>query len=394
MPIKTLTDLVAVLQKDGSFNALSSSVKLQFGDKQMPLLGAELLPEQLRRDNQYTEYGIRYQSLIANAGSDYSPAQLNPGGQLTGTFDVKLGRNDQADTLSVQAYETIMALLELSSDSTNRRDMGAIASLLDWYDQFIMQPVIRLAEKYRWDAIVDAQCLRTGSNGYREVVLFPNPVGQRVIVPSGTVAAPTGWFSATNNYDPLSDLLGIQRTAAAKGFTLDRIISNYEAAYLFMNHPGTRARFMGVSLAPGTNQFTSTISGVSADDVNAMLNKNGLPKWETYDRTYNYRDTTGAIAVARYLDRPTYHPIIITCKTERSQDIDLGANKPILMHNTLGYYGIGRMPGRPNSGRISNQKMVSDQYPETLYAECLEMGLPVITMPEALFVLKVMKPTP
>lgn len=392
--IKTLGDLVREVQQRGDLARLTISPLLQFGTEDDPYLGAELLPEITRRQNQYTEMEIRYQTLIANAGSHYSPAQLNPGGRITGEFDVKFGKVDQADTMTVQDYEDIMDLLELSNDATNNRDLRAIMRLLNWFDVNIVRPVIELNEKYRWDMIVDAQVLRTGSNGYRELVIYPNPAGHRIAIPSGTVAAPTGWFGNDPAYDPFTDFLAIKRAAAAKGYRITRIISDFEAAYLYMNHPGTRQRFFGLAWVQGTNQITPIQRSVNMDDINGELRKNGLPAWEVYDRTYNYRAADGSIAYSRFLERQTFHPIIIVCNTQRSQEIDLGDQPTIILQNTLGYFGIGRMPGRPAPGRITNQKIVEDQYPESLYAECLQMGLPVNTSPEAMYVMKIMKPTP
>jgi len=392
--IDNLTELVATAKKRGEFGAIASNVALQFGTKEEPLLFSTLMPERLKANNSYDDHSIEYFSLIGNSGSDYSPSQLNPGGQLVGSFSVRLGRNDQADTLSAQAYDTIREILELSSDSTNNRDMAAMTELLMWFDRAIAQPLMRLGELHRANAVIDAEVLRTGSNGYSELVRYPNPPGQRINVPSGTVASPTGWFGVDPNYNPLEDLLAVKRAMKAKGRDCSMIISSYEAFSQFMQHPGVRSLFNGVQLTPGTNQFSPTIGAVSQTAINGLLTTFELPQWTIYDRTYNYRDVNGSIQSTKYVSRPTYLPIIMLAKTALDQRIDLGLEKPLILKDTIGYYGLGRLGGQATPGRVSNNLMTQDQYPEILRSEMLEIALPIISIPEAIYVLKILKPTP
>ena len=80
--------------------------------------------------------------------------------------------------------------------------------------------------------------------------------------------------------------------------------------------------------------------------------------------------------------------------TGQDQRIDLGLDKPLNLENTLGYYALGRLGGQAAPGRVTNNKMTTDQYPESMRSEMLEMALPVISSPQSIYVLKVMKPTP
>lgn len=392
--INNLTELVALAKKQRVFEDIASSPALQFGTKKEPFLFSELMPEVKKMNNSFEDHSIEYFSLIGNAGSDYSPSQLNPGGQLVGSFLVRMGKSDQADTMSAQAYDTIMDILALSGDSTNNRDLAAMAELTKWYDRAIAQPLMRLGEKYRADAVIDAQVLRTGSNGYQELVRYPDPPGQRVNVPSGTAAAPTGWYGSDPTYSVLRDLVSVKRAMKAKGRDLVKIISNYEGFSLFMSHPSTANLFSGVSLAPGTNQFSPTIGAVTDRGINDLLATYEMPNWTVYDRTYNFRDAAGAIQSAKFTERSTYIPIILISSTGQDQRIDLGLDKPLILENTLGYYALGRLGGQASPGRVTNNKMTADQYPEILRSEMLEMALPVISSPQSIYVLKIMKPTP
>lgn len=273
--MKDLATLVRELQDTGEFDRLRLDPLAQFGTEDNPFLFASILPEVNRDTNQYTETQIRYQTILANSGSSYSPAQLNPGGQIVGEFDVKFGNINQADQMTVQDYEAIMKLLMQSGTNSNA-DMEAMARVLQFMNKQILWPVLTLNEKQRVDAVVDAQVLRTGSNGYSELVTYPTPAEHRVNIPGGTVANPAGWYETDGSYDPFADFFAAQRFLAAKGYRVNRIISCFDPAYTFMNNTAVATRFGGVSLNQDGG-FARVVPSVSRDRINAELQANGLP---------------------------------------------------------------------------------------------------------------------
>ena len=118
MDILTLT---TQFRGDGSLVAIASNPLAQFGRRRQ-YLGATLLPERLVPENNYTEEAIRYKTVIANAATRYSPAQLK-GGEIVGSFDVVLGHSDIARQFTGRDYD---ALLRYLKDA-----VGAVGRVID-----------------------------------------------------------------------------------------------------------------------------------------------------------------------------------------------------------------------------------------------------------------------
>jgi hypothetical protein len=405
-----LQELLQALRDTGDYTRLRLDVMAQFGSEGAPYLGAELLPEQLRDQNSYTEQQVRYMTQIANAGSSYSPAQLNTGGRVFGEFKVSFGNTNVADQITANEYDKLMKLVLLSTEGGNdNATLQALTSVLRFLDRNIREPMLMLNELYRWQAIIDGVVRRRGSNGYSEDVVYPVLPGHRVTVPGGTVAAPAGWYNETvgpGAYDAASDLFAAQRFLARKGYRVNRLISDYEAAWAFLRNPAVVNRVSGQTIVNDLGGSSQRIVGnASMESVNSMLLGNMLPRWEIYDRSYNYRSTTSTtstqIETARFLERlvggTRTHAVVLLCSTGRSEDlIDFGdrsslPNAGVTLANTLGYYGIGKVAGQPTSGRHLYENVI-EKHPGGLYAECIQEGLPVITEPEAYMVINVAEP--
>lgn len=395
--MKTFIELVRELKDQSKFHQIALNPLAQFGSESRPRLGATLLPEQFKRKNQYTESQIRYRSILANDGTSYSPAQLNPGGRIQGSFDVKFGNTNQADVMDAQTYELVLELLMESGRDNSSADMQAAAEILNWYQSSITDPVLDKNEKQRWDAIVTAQVIRNVS-GSLETVSYANPAGHRVNIPGGTVANPVGWYETDGTYDPFTDLFAGRRKLAEKGYTVSRIISSFEPWYVFARNSAIFTRFSGISINASGN-LSRVENTASQDRINNELRSNSLPAWETYDRVFNYRDPADPANVlsGRYLGEQTdangtYFPVVMVATTGRNDTIELTAEQePIRLADTLGYHGIGRVLGQPSLGRIVNIK-TAEMHPGGLTAECIQEGLPVITEPEAIYIAKVYKP--
>lgn len=393
--MKDLTTLIREIDANTDFDRMRLDIRSQFGNENNPLLGATLLPETIKSSNAYSEEQVRYKTVLANAGTSYSPAQIKTGERLYGRFDVRFGNTNIADTMTADDLEKLMDFLKFA-DVDQTANLQAMATVLGFIDKSIIQPHLLLNEKYRWDAIIDGVVQRRGFNGYEEDVTYPNPSGHRPAVPGGTIAAPAGWYSIDDNYDPFSDIFEARNFLAKKGFRINRIISNFEIAHVFMNHPANKVRFGGIALTDGN--FRRVVPGLNFEQINQELRANQLPTWEIYDRTYTDKDESdGLVKSFRYLERATYHPIVLVCTTGRNESlIDFGDRTSMLtsveLEDTLGYYGIGRVKGKPSAGRWLHTE-VTERHPGGLYAEGIQEGLPVITEPEAFVVLKVNKPT-
>ena len=402
----TLLELLQMLRDTGDYSRLTLDLMAQFGTETQPYLGAQLLPEQTRTENAYTEQQVRYMTVLANAGSSYSPAQVNTGGRIFGEFKVSFGNTNVADNLTAGEYASLMKLIALSTAGGNdNATIQAAAQVMRFLDRSIREPMLMLNELYRWQAIIDGVVKRRGSNGYAEDVNYPMPAGHRVTIPGGTIANPAGWFETDNSYDPYNDFLAAKRFLAAKGYTISRIVSNFSAAHAFMGNSRVRDRLAGSTVLGESATFQRMAGSVSLEKVNAELQAMQIARWEIYDRTFNYRVpnsvNANGIETGRFLDRVVSgvktHPVVIICNSGRSEDmIDFGdrstlPNGGITLENTLGYYGIGTVAGQAAPGRHFYET-VTEKHPGGLYAEAIQEGLPVITEPEAIYVMMVQEP--
>lgn len=402
----TLTELLQKLRDIGDYDRLRLDVMSQFGPKDDPYLGASLLPEQNRDENAYTEEQIRYAPVIANAGASDSPAQQNTGGRLYGEFKVSFGNTNVADSLTAKEYDRILKLMMMSDQGGNdRATFQALARIIKFFDNSIREPMMALNELYRWQAIVDGNVKRRGSNGYAEDVVYPTPANHRVTIPGGTVAAKAGWYTETLAYDPMNDFLQAQMFLRKKGYRISRIISNFSGLYAFMSNAKIRDNIGGSTIINTGGAPSRVVSSVSIDGVNAYLQANQLPAWEVYDKVFNYRNpasqNVNGIDSSRFLDRKngaiSVNPVILVCTTGRDESmIDFGdrsslPNGGLILENTLGYYGIGRVLGQPEVGRHYHEE-VTAVHPVGMNAQCVQEGLPVITEPEAIYIMNVQEP--
>ncbi|MBP5971527.1 major capsid protein [Brasilonema sp. CT11] len=410
MAFSTLQDVITLLSKPGrdgfsDFDKLTISPILQFGTDDQPYLLQTLLPEQLKPKNQYTEGAIEYISSLAKAGSSYSPTDINKGGNRVAMFDVKVGFTNQKDVLDVASYEAIHDILQLSGDSANSPGLQEAAErLLNWTENNITKPMMDLNEVYRSQAILDGRVRRRGANGYSEDVIYPTAPGQRIDVPGGTVGAPAGWNN-TSGYDVVADVLNIQTAARQKGLEIVRMISNYDVKMKFMRNDVVRSHFFGVTLRPTQQNDGIAVGSLPAiideDAVDVLLRGYRLPRWETYDKTYNQRNpTTGLLEQKRYFDRvnPTngkeYDPILFVCRTNRNIVVSLpNPIGQVNLTNVLGYYAIGRCVGHSAPGRIMNRLLEDSLHPPSFTCELIQEGLPVLQSPESFFVLNVYRPS-
>lgn len=377
--LATLTELLDEIQENGDLEDLMNNPAAQFGTLDDPYIGATLLAEQNRDENMYKETQVKYRSFIAQAGSYYSPAQLNTSGQLVGSFNVELGKTDQADQITAQDYDQLMKLLN------RKASREAIMAAMRWMDYHLLRPHLDLNEKYRWDAIIDAQVIRMGSNGYSETVEYPDPDGHRETVASGSVAAPAGWYETDNSYDPFEDIFTMVDLLDKKGYKVNRILTGGRKLISVLGkNPVVRERTSRITVST-SGQIEAMAGRATAAQINAYLNEEGIPPIEIYKKTYHTRADGEKLFVSD-------SKLVFICSTGRTEPVDLGEKGVLELQNTLGYFGIGTPAGRFQPGRVVNTKDM-DLYPGGFYAEAIQMGLPVLLHPEAMGVLTIADPT-
>ncbi|MBK8989266.1 MAG: major capsid protein [Chloroflexi bacterium] len=356
-----LITLLNEIRQNNGFEQIARNPAAQFGRPRRQYLGATLLPE--RTDipgNAYREENIRYRTVVANSGTRYSPTQKKEG-DLVGSFWVELAESDIAREFTGQKYDTLLSILQ------GNRSMQAIASITNWLDTTVNLALVELLEAQRWQAIVNAQIVRTGDNKLSETVVYSNPAGHRA-------AASAAWSEITT--DPFADIHARVDLLASKGYTVNRIITRRNVLSIMAQNPKVKTR-VGVAVVNEDGQITSAVGRASHDAINGALQADGLPAIELYDQQYTTQSGTEFFLPAGTM--------VFACTTGQSEEIDLG-DQANTIYDTLGYTAIGRGVGQSANGRVIRAEAYTNK-PPRIEAEGWQTALPVITEPEALAVI-------
>jgi len=357
----------------GAFARLVGDPLAQFGPPGKPYLLAELLPEREVEHNEYTEEGIRYRTIIANAGTRYSPVQLKRG-VITGSMRVSLGNSDAGDQFTGADYDAVLRLLERASAAAGgavpRPTMeGMIAQLLDWAERALNQPLLVHNEVNRAMALFGAQVILVGDNGYREVVNMPNPTGARV-------AAGGDWTD--DAYDPWPDLIARRDYLAAKGAPLRRIITSGNVLSTLSTNAKVRERAGGFVASGGS--IVGVPGSLSRERLNELADADQMPPFEAYDDIYFTQTGFGHVTPR--------DEMLFVGATGREGRVDRGDLEPVVKGDTLGYTAVGRPAGQPVPGRVIKVNAKPDSKPPRVEGEAWQTSFPVVTDPEAVAVIQ------
>lgn len=379
--------VVEYMVGEAIFSQLINNPLAQFGMVDRPYLGPSLLPELEVPQNEYKEEKIRYRSIVANDGTRYSPVQKK-GSVLSGSFLVSLGNSDIGSELTAQDYDAFIRLIErttgqqgVNGGGVTRPSMQAMQNLINWSENTLSVPLQEKNELQRWQALVSAQVIRTGDNGYREVVTYPNPTGHRV-------AAAGQW--SNNSYDPLADIMTGVRFMASLGYTVNRIITGTDVLTILSANQQIRQRLGIASIANGT--IVGLAATANRQQINDLLARESLPMIETYDLKYRTQNGSGY-----FFPRGSW---FMAATTGRDASIDLGDVQNLFMRtkdgdaddngdsitlrDTLGYTGVGRAAGQSEPGRIILVESFTNK-PPRVEGESWQTSLPVVTEPEAIY---------
>jgi hypothetical protein len=333
---------------------------VQFGTPARRYIGAELLPERTVDQNEYTEDAIAFRTVIANAGTRYSPVQLKKG-VLSGSMSVKLAHSDIGSEFTARDYDALLRAL------ASNRSMTAMASFVRFITRTVVLPLAEWNERARWQAMVSALVQLRGDNGYSEDVGYSNPAGHRA-------AAGAQWSNDAN--DPYTDIFAMVDMLAGKGMTVRRILTSRAVITIMANNAKVVARTSKVTISAGS--LTNVTGRVSSAELNAVNQADGLPAFETYDLAY--RTQTG---YARFMPADV---MVFICTTDRDETIELPDSNPQTLFNTLGYTAIGTPAGIATPGRRIRAESFENK-PPRIESEGWQASLPVIQEPEAIAVI-------
>ncbi len=347
------------LENNGSLALIRDNPAAQFGTPQQPYLGATLLPERLQPNNIYKEANIRYRTVVANAGTRYSPVQLKSTGRLVGEFMVDLSNSDIGLEMDSNDYDAILQYL--GRNGNMEQVANTVMNLAD-------NAIAGLAmhnERMRWQALVNASVVLTGDNAYAETVPYSNPTGHRVA---------TAGVWTTDTYDPYQDILERQTFLAGKGYRVARIITSTRVANILGGNEQMARRFAPIARTLGTNTYLGRLTPAA---ISGGMTIDGLPPIEIYDAIWFDQLGNG-----RFLPD---NVMVFTAVTDRAENVPT-MNGEMYLPNLVGYTGIGRPAGQAVPGRVLRVE-AQDKKPPTVKVEAWQTSLPVITDPESVAVL-------
>lgn len=358
-----LSSLLRDLRRDGTLDRIGNNTLSQFGTRNRQRLGARILPVRQVPFNQFTEDQIRYRSVIANAGTRYSPVQLK-GGALVGAFDVKLAEQDIGSQLTSRDFDALRRYLARGSS------VEAMAALVNFIDTTIVQPLDDWNERAIWQAIVSATVQLRGDNEYTEDVAYSNPANHR--------AAAGGTWSS-DAYDPMTDVFAMAQLLASKGFEVAEIYSSRNVMSILGGNEKIATRANSRLTVSPSGQLGSVIGRVTAAEINGILNADGLPPVTVYDLTYQTSTSTG-----RFLPSDV---MVFIGRTGDSADVVVpGADDLEPLDNVIGYMAVGTAAGQDTPGRVIEVEAFSRK-PPRVECEGWQTALPIITQPEAIAVI-------
>lgn len=348
---------------DNAVEELVMSDDLQYGTEAEPLVGADFLPQRLDARDQWREnFAGIIRGFVSDDSSAYSPPQIKHSGLQTGSFQIEQGSIKVASEFTAKDIEALIHQGEFSEDNVYLR-------VLDWITQSLVLSAHRKAEIQRWQMIVNGVVRIAGLDGRLYDIPYPNPPQQRRTIPSGTIAAPAGWYSDT--YDPVADILAVKSFLVRSGRQIIRIIGDDQVTSALRNNDTMKDRLGGVVVSNGTlTTFRGEIEKNRIDDY--FQNSLGIPPIEEFNTTYiNQNDQS--------FPYKSFGSLVFFTRTQIR-------NPNGETNNAIGYYARGRARGEIDPG-IKVRIKYRDIDPVGLYGESITAGIPVLQDPNAIAVI-------
>lgn len=382
MDLTSIFEFIAAFIKGGFIRTIAQDPRIQFGTERRPLLLAQYLPVVSTNTNVLVDEILRFGELIADDGSPMSPPQIKRPPAAALPMTTRLGHLDIAIQMS---GEDMQRLGNLLTGTDRAAAQGFVAR---WLTTNVRLALESKAELQRAQAIADARVTIVNKDGDTLQINIPNPQGHRVLVPSGSLTAPGGWY--LDGYDPLvNDILPMKQFLASKGYVIRAIIySSRIEGVLLSNDTIIRRSGGGGFVFTSTGQIQPTIGSTNQSALAALFASNGLPVPQVYDRFYNTQ-----LGSYRYISDDK---MIFICSTGQDREIEFMTEQGLkreLLGDVLGYYGEGISAGQVQGGTVITLK-TSDVKPVGIYCEGYREGFPVIQHPEAVGVITIPVPNP
>lgn len=364
------------------FIADARQIETQFQNRNgEPLIGAQLLPEEFKDNNEYREEDLQLLDMVADSLDAYSPPDVKTGAARYKSFMVELGDSGIATQMSPKEYSDLLKQLR-----GNPSMEAAADGVMDFNGQ-LTRAMTTYNEKHRWDAILNASVTRT-VGGTAEPIAYPNGTSSGGFAQRQTLSA--AW--SNNAYDPFDDLKAVLVAMRDFGYTrIVRTISTLNVATILMNNQNVARRTSNftqvLDATPGA--ATTFFDPPSRQKLDDKMREYEIPPIETYD--VQYSDQAGS---HRFIPNDVMVFVFGTDRlNEPATQLSIEMNEPFLpdtaMNNTIGYTGIGTTAGHEDAGpgRWQNVEFYDGSRPY-VFGEGVQKSLPVITEPYGFVVFK------
>lgn len=355
------------LVDDRAVEKIATNRELQFGTEDEPLIGADFLPERLDSRDQWREnFAGVIRGFVADDTSAYSPPQIKASGLQTGGFQIEQGSIKIASEFTAADIEALIHQSNFSEDAVYLR-------VLDWINQALALAAHRKSEIQRWQAFVRGTVRIAGMDQRLFDIAYPNPMGYRRVIPSGTLIAPAGWYLGT--YDPIPDITAVKSILARKGRRIVRVVGDDTIIAALRNNDTMKDRVGGISItAAGTlTTFRGEIEKSRLDTY--FEGSLQLPPIEEYNTVYTTQDDRS------FAYKEPGSLVFFTKTMLREPYPREGTDNAI--SNTVGYYARGRARGEIEAG-LKIRIKYRDIDPVGIYGESLTAGIPVVQDPHAI----------
>lgn len=394
----SIIDAIAALKDSEDAMKLINDPFVSLGPPNSRYLGPLYLPEQIRGQNSYDEFDLRFQGVpVARDSSRYSVPTLTSSGILMSESSVAFGHAETSTQMRPDEIDRLNEYLRSLDPNTSIESSEAMMTMLRWIDTALLRPHLDKIEIQRWQALVKGVVKRTSVNGTQEDIVFDRPTNHVKVYASGTVASPSGFWAVDDaTFDILDVFYDVRDTFEDIGYTISSIVCGRTIARQMTRHKSVEDQNIGSNLVVENGSvvaYEMSEESLEYDSLGGLLPRKGFPSLSIYKKGHLYLDPTSrTIKTRRFLDfKDDKDYIIFFANTNREQEILLPEEESIILPNTLGYYGVGTCATYGQPGRQLMTEL-SERHPRTIYGEAVASGFPVIQNPDAVIVVEVARP--
>lgn len=364
-----LLTLLKLMMDEGDITRIARNPFSQFGSSMMrkTYLGARFFPERMMTEslnNIIEEEEVMFRTIIAEDSGRYDPAARRSSIESK-SMQVAMGHFDAARDINGKMYDTIIKMLARSQDQSARRRM------LSLVDTLLKYALLDKKEKQRWEMILDSEVTVEKANKQKYTVSVDAPTENRVV---------SAGFFDDNSFNPFTEIFKGVDVLKAHGFNrIQAFVSTYKPISAMRSNEIVQRRTGGLQVDTVNNSITPITGVVTDAQINQILSQQGIPPITEYNEGYNTE-----AGFFPYIPRDA---MVLIASTPRREEIIVPDGEDLLLHDTLGYYGVGLCQGETEVGDVI-KLFPKENKPVRIEGEAQGVGFPVPLETKAIYVMR------